>query len=200
MEVERIFTNDWFERDARIKFERHLSDLKINKYLEVGVCEGASMLWVLDFLKPNYACGVDNYRNRKKQEVRDRYRTNAMHNLRPFIEAGLADLVVEDSRTFLANDDEDKYDLIYIDGDHSGWGAMVDMLLAYRLLTKEHRTMILDGEEKLVGGTMVIDDLNRTWNRFPEVKVAQMQFELLMHGHMRRIWLDGRQCAYVRIR
>lgn len=202
MEIERRFTNDWFDRDAKHKFERYLSELDIKTYLEIGVCEGASMLWVLDNLKPEYACGIDNYRshNARQQASRDIYKENALHNLMDGIEGGTIELIIEDSHKFLAAEDPGKYDLIYIDGSHTGWGAMVDMLLAYKLLTKHHRTIVLDGEEKQVGGTMVIDDLNRTWNRFPEVKVAQMQFELLMHGHVRRIWLDGRQCAYVRTR
>ena len=42
------FSNNWFERDAQSKFEKYLSDLNVDSYLEVGVCEGRSFLWVAD--------------------------------------------------------------------------------------------------------------------------------------------------------
>ena len=200
------FREDWFERDARSKFSRYLLGefpFKFESYLEVGVCEGASMLWVLDYLRPKKAVGIDWWRTPRpnKQKIFNEYRKNAYHNLQEPLEDGRLELIRKPSKEGLACM-KSKFDLIYCDGDHSGNGAMRDWLLAYELLTKPNRktTMEFDSRPVPTGGVLVIDDLHRSWNRHAEVRVAYCQFTLLMHGKLRLLWEDGRQAAYVRIR
>lgn len=200
------FKENWFERDARSKFSRYLLGEfphPFSTYLEVGVCEGASMLWVLDYLRPEKAVGIDWWRSGRpgKNKIFEQYRENAYANLRVPLENGQLEIIRKSSKEGLACM-RSTFDLIYCDGDHSGNGAMRDWLLAYELLSKPSTTrlMYLDSELVPTGGVLVIDDLHRSWNRHAEVRIAYNQFTLLMHGKLRLLWEDGRQAAYVRIR
>lgn len=202
--MEYRFKEDWFERDAKGAFERNLlkHPFPIKSYLEVGVCEGRSMLWMLDNLPIERAVGVDWWRSprgRKNQHVFDGYKKNAMHNLKPEMESGRLKIVEQSSKVALANMTE-KFDLIYCDGDHSGQGAMRDWLLAFDLLTPatNQRKMRID-MIRPTGGIMIIDDLQRAWNRHAEVRVAFCQFKLLMHGRAQLLWEDKRQAAFIRV-
>lgn len=197
---DRSLTVDWFDKIAKPNFEKHLRDIPVESYLEIGVAEGASMMWVLDNLKPKRAVGVDIWhKNKKLQPVMDEFKANAYKNLDPYMQSGQLELHEMHSIKFMANCTE-QFDLIYVDGDHSGPGALTDFLLAYRLLSTKRYKWFVDGHEWEAGGMMVIDDLNRTWNRYPEVKIAQHQLELICHGRLRRAWMEARQCGYVRLR
>lgn len=205
------FTNKWFEDNTQPIWEQRLGIIPaIATYLEIGTCEGQSLLWVLDNLKPKRATAIDWYRARKKsdQKIHDTYRKNFVDNLSSYLTSGRVKLLEGDSRIMLpmlAQQEAARsgsYDLIYVDGTHTGPGCMLDMLNSYHLLTPpvEGRKMKIDGHLRDVGGMMVVDDTNRTWNRYPEVKIAVHQFELLMHGHMSKIWTEEKQIAFVRIR
>lgn len=198
-------TNDWFRRDAKLKFEKYLLGMRVDDYLEIGVAEGESMLWVLENLQPQRAIGVDWWKapsgNKRRDDVFKEYKKTAHRNLAPFIEQGVVQLVQDSSTHFMANC-EQTFDLIYVDGDHSGSGAMRDFLLAYELLkTGTHKRELATGVMQKVGGTMVVDDLQRSTSRKGryEVRLAVDLFAALMMGRVMKLWEDGRQCAFIRI-
>lgn len=195
------FTNDWFLSGTLPVWERWGVDrYNVDRYLEVGVCEGAAMRWVADTLLPTRMVAVDNWSGRPKHQSEfDKYRSNFYSNMQDEIRSGLLIVHEEDSHSVLPVL-TDPFDLIYVDGDHTGYGCMLDLINSYKLLRAPDTMMQVEGVERLCGGIMVVDDLNRIYNRFPEVKIAVHQFEFLMHGRVARLWQDQRQCAFVRLR
>ena len=183
------YTNTWFEDKAQPLWEKHLQPRwhqPIN-YLEVGVCEGQSMIWALNHLPVAKAVGVDVWRwqKRRQKEGMLKARDNAYHNLKQWTDSGQLQIVEEDSRTALPKLEPDSFDLVYIDAGHWAPEATLDMGNAMRLLKK--------------GGMMVVDDLNRAWVMGkPQVLIAVHAFELIYTGRAVRDWKEGRQVAYIK--
>jgi predicted O-methyltransferase YrrM len=176
---ERRYTNNWFDQGVRATWERELIPRKadIARYLEVGVCEGQSMIWVLEHLlddKPHgIAVGLDPYPAKRPLifESAELTRANAKHNLAPWIDAGTARLVECSTWTAVVTGDEafrvsrrHGYDLIYVDGSHHAWDTMIDLVLVYQLLRR--------------GGLLILDDYSlKEWNGRPMTYVAAKAFE-----------------------
>lgn len=153
---ERRFSNQWFARDVAQRWDAELAGAVQpgGVYLEVGVCEGASMLWVLDRLKPAKAYGVDPYRAPKPrlQAAYDVYRANAAANLAGPVAAGVVRLIYEASEDYLRRDSMplNSVDLFYVDGDHRASATLTDAVLGWRFVKP--------------GGLVVFDDYNRRWH------------------------------------
>lgn len=207
------FSNDWFDRTVPI-WEKHLLSLQVTNYLELGVCEGRSMRWVMENLKPDLAIGVDPWVDPKgkSHDVFAQYEQNCYRNLKPWLGNESVSLFKESSDEFLCRavleDMFPPFDLIYVDGDHTGYQCMSDMMLAYKLLAVDTGRRVLSTVDKKgrqnvatrTGGVMVVDDLQRVWHfGRPLVRIAVHAFEMVMHGRMHKIWEDGRQCAFVRV-
>jgi len=206
------FPNTWFEDRTKPLWEKYVKDLEINSYLEIGVCFGASMRWVLENLQPQTAVGVDPWRDpkNKNHETFKEYKRLCYENLAPWLETETLTLHQQKSLDYFCSHigTGEKFDLIYIDGDHGGYEAMLDMMMAYRMLaskTGEMEIQTVSSKGKLhpmseTGGIMIVDDLQRVWHfGKPLVGIAVHQFELLMHGKMHRLWKDGRQAAFIRV-
>ena len=187
------YSNNWFERDAQTKFEKYLSDLTIDTYLELGCCEGASLLWVYENLKPEAIYAVDAWKARKRsdQEAFDKYKANFDANTQVIRNDPDCDLTVlqDDTRRALCYltlgdaGNEEPMNLVYVDAGHTAYDCLHDMVLSYGLMA--------------VGGHMVVDDLNRKEHRGQYlVHPAVMQFEFLMMNRLERVWLDGRQICW----
>lgn len=152
----RRFSNEWFARDVAANWETTLPGLVQpgGVYLEIGVCEGASMLWVLDRLKPAKAYGVDPYRAPKPrmQPAYDVYRGNAANNLVGPVTAGVVRLIYEASEDFLRRDSMPlgSVDFLYVDGDHRASATLTDAVLGWRFVKP--------------GGLVIFDDYNRRWH------------------------------------
>lgn len=210
------FTNTWFAENNQAVFDTTLvpfldevvvpaigHDLR---YLEIGVNEGASMIWALHCLDLIRAVGVDSYRisSGPRHEERQKSLTNsrrlmlqnialAEKNLN--LREGFVDLHFVVSRHFLMqaaentrtsvfqptdNEPESPYfDLIYVDGDHSGSGTMRDLVLSFDVLA--------------VGGVIVIDDLNRRWNKGkPQTREAFEGWFSAYENHLEPVYRDKR--------
>lgn len=89
------FTKTWFwrperagEETMRDTFEKWILPRKqeINRYLEIGCCEGQSLIWMLENVLQNggYAHGVDPYKNRKHQRQFDEHKARLLKNLEAY--------------------------------------------------------------------------------------------------------------------
>lgn len=196
-------TNAWFDKRTRPLWDRHLLPLieqlhgAENRmfYLELGVGDGQSMLWMLNhlLLRPNdRAVGVDPYTPKRshKAEASAAMRAAAEANLAPYLER--ARLLPCSSFDFLVQAVAKQGsiatpDAIYVDGDHAAPSALEDMVLSWRLL----RT----------GGVMIVDDVHRRWSgRRPQVREAVQAFEAAYETRFKWLYREPRQVAYVKVR
>lgn len=163
------YSNVWFHRDTAPCWQA-LDSAGVwppkgaTRYLEIGVCEGASLFWILRRArKLELATVVDPFiapkrHNQKKYdeherrfqkncarwlEVREQYHSTA--NIEHVKAPSSAALIA-----FLANNHREPYDAIYVDGAHDAPTVMLDLTLAFQLLKP--------------GGVMVVDDLHRRWH------------------------------------
>lgn len=200
--LEMPYSNTWFRDNAQAAFEIYVSEFPIKNYLEIGVCEGQSMQWMFENFDLEDVVGIDpwpgpNKKNKDRWvDVQKNFLENmdgneaiTMYHLDSY--EGLARLVVEGKRNY--------FDAVYIDGDHSAYNCMHDMIVSYELLKEPYRIIEHEGKELKVGGLMIIDDLNRRWQRQPLVRIAEHSYELVMQTRMLKVWQHGRQCGYVRI-
>lgn len=206
------FSNNWFRERTVPIWDKYVKGMEIKSYLEVGVCEGQSMRWILENLQPEVAVGVDWWQDLrdKKHEVFRQYKETCFENLHEFIVSGQLTLIESTSQDFFADHKRryhEAFDLIYIDADHSAYACMADMMMAYDMLKKNTHVMNISSVDRhgrhnrntKVGGTMLVDDCHRFYNQgSPLVKIAVHAFELVMHGRMHKVWSDGRQMAFIR--
>jgi len=152
------FTQNWFEITARENFDKFLSEFKGKeglKFLEIGCFEGMASRWLLE----NILTGgsgltvIDTFVGSVEHQSagidiggRKRFEENiAEYKDKVTIYEGY-------SQDILKKLPENKYDFIYVDGDHRAKGALQDMVLSWPLLKK--------------GGIMIMDDY--AWNGFSD--------------------------------
>ncbi len=135
------FTEDW-SGDHLSVWAKVLEPWRGNpnlRYLEIGLFEGGSMLWMLENILTDQSCrvtGIDCFDG----ELRDRFYGN-LHL------SGAEDRVTvmnEFSQTALRKLPLDSFDIIYIDGSHVQCDVLEDAVLCWRLLKK--------------GGLLIFDD------------------------------------------
>lgn len=181
------FTQDWFTTEDRLAaWNRHLKPLAGTPlaYLEVGVFEGRSMLWMLENVlthPESRAVGIDI-------ELFDNY-------LRNLVRSGKCASVQNlrgPSQDLLHTLPKKAFDLIYIDGSHLGRDVLVDAVLAFERLK--------------VGGLMVFDDYQWFTDWAPEIRpgpaidafVTQYRHELeIVHrGYQMIVRRREHPCAF----
>jgi len=138
------FTEDWFTHNI-LNFEKCMGALgeQRNRFLEIGAYEGRSTCWLIDQIKgEGDVFSIDPFTN--MPEVEKRF----MDNIREAVKgkkvitchikntsyAGLARMI----------DLKNKFDFIYIDGDHDPATTLADASMAWGLLRQ--------------GGVMLFDD------------------------------------------
>lgn len=130
------FTADWFS-PAIPRWRRALADYVGRpglRYLEVGVFQGRSLLWVLENVATDPSSrlvGVD---------------LSASYSAENVQLSGAADrieLLEGRSQSVLRTLPEGSFDIIYIDGSHRGDDVLVDAVLAWSLLRPDG-TLIFD--------------------------------------------------------
>lgn len=128
------FSQDWFAKHMPIwetALERFKGQPEVS-YLEVGVYEGTSLIWMLEHILTHptaRATGVDVFVGPYK----DTYSRNI--NL-----SGLADkttTITGLSQVALRDLPLDSFDVIYIDGSHEKHDVLEDAVLSWRLLKKD---------------------------------------------------------------
>jgi len=133
------YTEDWFV--GRISWPDLLAGYRDKpnvRYLEIGVFEGRSFLWMLDnILTGPGACGiaVDLFEESYERTFRDNLRLSGMGG-RVRIVKGRSDLVLH---TLPAS----SFDIIFIDGSHAARDVLTDVIQGW-LLLKDGGLMIMD--------------------------------------------------------
>jgi predicted O-methyltransferase YrrM len=135
------FTEDWFSAHTAL-WSRVLAPFRGKPgvhYLEVGLFEGRSALWMLEQVLTDPSArltGVDLFPD---PVVKERW----LANLRKSGHADRATTITGYSQVELRKLPLDTYDIIYIDGSHRAADVMADAVLAWGLL-KEGGVMIFD--------------------------------------------------------
>lgn len=165
------YTNDWFDSKYVQVTMGELKGIPL-KYLEVGAYEGKSTRWMLDNLLTNSQSTMtvidywDDCVNDKKADsyltdmgsVYERFlknvddHKNKLRIIKDFSSAGLRRLFNEN----------EKFDIIYIDACHRARNVLEDAVLAWPLLK--------------IGGIMVFDDYqggnSQSWNTLEVPKLG----------------------------
>lgn len=186
---EPVYTNAWFADYIEETWERKLrpKHAAFSKYLEIGVCEGQSMRWVLQRLLTgiqDFAVGVDNYQPKKPalRKLVRKQKANRAHNLEPWNDRHV--IIEQESgvalRTHpLLRDAFDEFDLIYVDGSHIAVDALEDLVLSWRLLRR--------------GGYLIIDDFHRpVWHGRPMTNTAARAWMECVGSRIREVFRIGR--------
>ena len=146
------FSSDWFTRKSpawEAALQEYVGKPNV-QYLEVGVYEGRAAAWMFENVlthPTSHITGIDIFIGELSQgsfvylpESRKLYEDN----MRVAGGEGRMTTIVDFSQTALRKLPLNYYDIIYIDGGHSGASVLEDAILAFRLLK--------------VGGVMIFDD------------------------------------------
>ena len=148
---------NWFANDGEPNFVKHVGSRfsgKPVRCLQIGAYTGDASVWMLNNIltdSDSVLIDVDTWEGSAEPEhykmnwitVESMYDTKTRHGkeLRKIIKyKGTSD-------SFFANNRE-KYDFIYIDGDHTAYGVIKDAIAAYECLN--------------VGGVLAFDDYQWT--------------------------------------
>lgn len=143
------------------------------KYLEIGVAQGKHMLEILRDENVEYV-GVDKWEydttmehekakinNWNSQDKWDKVYQLVLEKLEPYKDRAT---IIRGSSFDILPTLKDKFDIIYVDGDHSYEGAKKDLELSLQLLKE--------------GGKIIVDDLHyssvkKAFNEFVEEQDLQ---------------------------
>ena len=134
-------TTDWFSANVPV-WQTALEEFKGApdvRYLEVGLFEGRSALWMLENVlthPTSRLVGVDIFEG----SLKARY----LANLERSGQADRAETIVEPSQTALRKLPLESFNIIYIDGSHAEDDVLEDAVLSFRLLKP--------------GGILIFDD------------------------------------------
>jgi cephalosporin hydroxylase len=174
--VKYAFTQDWFTRHVAF-WEPLLKMVKPTKILEVGSFEGRSTVWLIErciqYGPLNLVC-IDSWTGGEEHvgidfnEIEDRFNNNitlAVTNPNlpnPVDVKKMKGWSHEVLASLLLDPNQEKFDLIYIDGSHQAADVLLDAVMSFKLLR--------------VGGVMIFDDwLITNWEE------GQEDYDLLHH-------------------
>jgi len=184
--MEHVFTQDWFTHntdnfnDCKQRIGEILGE--VNSILEIGCYEGRGTCWMLENMLSDtgsIVCvdpflGVDNPERAdpglRYKPLEDRFRHNVSLSKK---QGQTINVIPTSSYQALASliTVQAQFDFIYVDGDHSGEGAMTDACMAWGLLKS--------------GGVMLFDDY--FWDHEPDVlDRPKMAIDAFMNAFSRR--------------
>ncbi|MGO9138495.1 MAG: class I SAM-dependent methyltransferase [Syntrophales bacterium] len=143
-DVKYTFTSDWFTHDIP-SWTIILNDMKGKPnltYLEVGVYEGRSFLWVMDNIlthPSSKAIAIDTFDKIFDSDPEKVF----LENLRRSGHSSQVKVLKGFSQEKLRQLTLNSVDLIYIDGDHRSKGVIMDAILSWDLL-KEGGILMFD--------------------------------------------------------
>jgi len=151
------FTSDWLSGQIPVwSSVLKAYQAKPNvQYLEVGIYEGRSMLWMLDNIltdPTSHATGIDSYGLLgidpfvgDLDVVKERF----LLNLKLSGQAERVTVIQGFSQIELRKLPLESYDIVYIDGSHRSDDTLEDIVLSSRLLKP--------------GGLLIMDDYGKAW-------------------------------------
>ena len=149
-EKKLFFSQDWFTYKINI-IKNILNKYQKNypkKILEIGSFEGLSMVFFLYLFKNSKIDVVDLFRPKYKEIFNKNFRIVDNGNIKVF---------KKNSHYFLSNNNEN-YDLIFVDGGHGYLEVLVDLLYSYKFLNLD--------------GILLIDDYD--WNSIDKTKSVRL--------------------------
>ena len=166
----RFHGGDWFSRHLPV-WENALADYRKKpgiQYLEVGVFEGRSAIWMIDNIlmhSSSRATFIDAFNWALPDYPGG--------NPEPVFLANLRASGAEDRATFIKGRSQvelrelplDFYNIIYIDGSHTAFHVLEDVVLAWRLLK--------------TGGLLILDDY-----KWPRERPADLKPEIAIDAFM----------------
>jgi predicted O-methyltransferase YrrM len=186
---------NWFVNDGEPNFKIHLDSLdksQSRRYLQIGAYTGDASMWLYNNIlvhSDSVLIDVDTWEG-SEEPVHYKMDWHTVENL-----YDLKTVYARDSRKIIkykATSDQffknnvEKYDFIYIDGDHTSYGVLKDAVAAYECLN--------------VGGIMAFDDY--LWSAglgsLNEPKPAIDAFWNLYKGRIELI-LQGYQCWFRKV-
>jgi predicted O-methyltransferase YrrM len=166
--MEHIFTHDWFTHnttnfdDCTARLVKSFNE--VNSVLEIGSFEGRATCWMLENMLSDtgvITCidpflGVDNPERAdpglRYKPLEDRFNYNVAISKKSTQTVNVIPTVSYTALAALITTGC-QYDFIYVDGDHTGEGALTDACMAWGLLRK--------------GGIMLFDDY--FWDHAPDI-------------------------------
>lgn len=167
---------DWYTRNIPV-WEQFLAPYYAKPdltYLEVGVFEGRSLVWMLENVLTDpsaRATAVDLFEDFADLPA-DSLKARFLENVRRSGAEQKVRVVSGYSQVELRKLPLESYDIIYIDGSHDGDDVLEDTILAWRLLKE--------------GGTLIFDDYTYPGVEFPVNAFLQLfgrRFEILHRGY-----------------
>lgn len=138
------FSTDWVTRVMEVwkKLLEPLRDKPGVQYLEIGVFEGRSLIWMLENVLTDAtarATVIDVFE--------DSYKDTYLHNIKESGLSGKVTTLTGFSQVVLRKLPLESFDVIYVDGSHTKDDVLEDAVLSWRLLKKD--------------GLMIFDDYQR---------------------------------------
>lgn len=184
--MEHVFTQDWFTHntdnfiDCKKRIAETLGD--VNSILEIGCYEGRGTCWMLENMLSDTGSiicvdpflGVDNPERAdpglRYKPLEDRFNHNVASSKKPDQSVNVIPTSSYQALAALITANA-QFDFIYVDGDHSGEGAMTDACMAWGLLKQ--------------GGVMLFDDY--FWDHAADVlDRPKMAIDAFMNTFSRR--------------
>ncbi len=157
------FTADW--TTSRTDLQTHFGALAGRpglRYLEIGVFEGRTLLWMFDHVLTDPGCravAVDPFdRPTKERFIRNLLCTGRSEQV---------ELLAEPSARALRTLPVESFDAIYVDGSHETPDVLTDAVLAWGLLKP--------------GGLMAFDDYRYLADKAPPLRRPQMAIDMFLH-------------------
>lgn len=175
-----MFSQDWFESLAQSNFEKNIFPVFASRpiqYLEIGCFEGNSVSYMFKNVLTHpdaHATVIDPFEESNTHPITLRkFKENLAQHLDNIT------IIKGYSNVELQKLEKEYYDLIYIDGDHTSYAALVDGILSFPLL-KKGGTMVFDDYVWLGGNP---DDLHHSNNPYTGInyflKMYEGQYELV---------------------
>lgn len=143
MREDKEFTQHW-HNNAIGMWERWLPLDQLKTGLEIGSFEGASAVWLMDHC-PNLTLTCVDIFGPAFDDVTGEYEQRFERNVAEYGDR-IIKMKGKSADVLKTLPQRSQFDLIYIDGDHSYEGALIDAQLAFPLLKK--------------GGILIFDDYN----------------------------------------
>lgn len=186
------FSTDWFSYNIPI-WEKALAPYRGKpelNYLEIGVFEGRSCVWMLENILTDSTArltGMDVFLDVPKSRF--------LANIERTGAANKVNLIVGSSQKELRKLPLESFDIIYIDGSHSADDVLEDAILSWRLL-KEGGLLIFDDYawvmpyEEAGKPKLAIDIFNKIYGK--HFVVVHCGYQVIMRKHTaepgRRTW------------